>query len=61
LGLLINVVVHPANVQDRDGAFHLHRARRLFPFITRIFADGGYNGEKMALVAWRTGRGSYKL
>src|SRR6516225_5537961 len=56
LGLLLNVVVHPADVQDRDGAFHLLRqARRLFPFIKRIFADGGYAGEKMALVVWRTG------
>jgi transposase len=56
LGLLLNVVVHPADVQDRDGAFHLlRRARRLFPFIKRIFADGGYAGEKMALVVWRTG------
>lgn len=52
----MNVVVHPADVQDRDGAFHLlRRARRLFPFIERIFADGGYAGEKMALVARRTG------
>jgi transposase len=33
----------------------LRRARRLFPFIERIFADGGYAGPKMALVAWRTG------
>ena len=56
LGLLLNVVVHPANVQDRDGAFKLlHRARRLFPFIERIFADGGYAGKKMARVVWRTG------
>jgi transposase len=56
LGLLLNVVVHPADVQDRDGAFHLlRRARRLFPFIERIFADGGYAGQKMALVVWRTG------
>jgi hypothetical protein len=31
--LLLNVVVHPAKIQDRDGAF--------FPFIERIFADGG--------------------
>ena len=55
LGLLLNVVVHPADVQDRDGAFQLlRRARRLFPFIERIFADG-YAGEKMALVVWRTG------
>ena len=31
LGLLLNAIVHPANVQDRDGAFHvLRRARRLF-------------------------------
>src|SRR5262249_28761713 len=56
LGLLLSVVVHPADVQDRDGAFHLlRRARRLFPFIQRIFADGGYAGDKMALVVWRTG------
>jgi transposase len=27
----------------------------MFPFIERIFADGGYAGRKMALVAWRTG------
>jgi transposase len=52
----LNVVVHPADVQDRDGAFQLlRRARRLFPFIERIFADGGYAGEKMALVVCQTG------
>jgi transposase len=33
----------------------LRRARRLFPFIKRIFADGGYAGKKMTLVVWRTG------
>ena len=27
----------------------------MFPFIERIFADGGYAGPKMAVVAWRTG------
>ena len=56
LGLLLNVVVHPADVQDRDGASHLlRRARRMFPFIERIFADGGCAGRKMALTVWRTG------
>ena len=56
LGLLLNVAVHPANIQDRDGAFHLLAdARRLFPFIERIFADGGYEGRKMAMAVWRTG------
>jgi len=48
----LNVVVHPADVQDRDGAFDLlRRARRMFPFIERIFADGGFAGGKMALTA----------
>jgi transposase len=52
----LNVVVHSAHVQDRDGAFHLlRRSRPLFPFIKRIFADGGYAGGKMAFVVWRTG------
>ena len=56
MGLLLSVVVLPADIQDRDGAFELlRRARRLFPFIERIFADGGYRGEKMALVVSRTG------
>src|SRR3954462_5309721 len=56
LGLLLNVVVHPADIQDRDGALHLlRRARRLFPFIERIFADGAYAGRKMAMTVWRTG------
>jgi hypothetical protein len=43
LGLLLNVVVLPADMQDRDGAFFTAgQAGRLFPFIERIFADGGY-------------------
>ena len=38
-----------ANVQDRDCAADLiRRTRRLFVFITHIFADGGYAGEKLA-------------
>jgi transposase len=45
----LNVVVHPANIQDRDGGLLVLKAvRRLFPFIERIFADGGYQGEATA-------------
>jgi hypothetical protein len=38
LGLLLNVVVHPADVQGRDGARLVldRRTRCLFPFIERI-------------------------
>jgi transposase len=36
LGLLLGVVVHPADIQDRDGAEPLLRqVRRLFPSLTR--------------------------
>lgn len=50
------MVVHPADVQDRDGAEPLLRqARRLFPFVERIIGDAGYQGPKMAAAAARTG------
>lgn len=48
--------MHSAGVQDRDGARDLLKtARRLFPFIERIFADAGYQGAKMAKVVAETG------
>ena len=56
LGLLLSVIVHPADVQDRDGARQVLRtARRLFPFIECIFADAGYQGPKMEKVIAGTG------
>ena len=53
----MNVVVHPASVQDRDGARLVldRRTRRLFPFIERVFADAGYQGPKAAAAIARTG------
>lgn len=57
LGLLLSVAVHPADIQDRDGAALVldTRTRRLFPFIERIFADGGYQGPRVRAAAARTG------
>jgi transposase len=50
------VIVHPAGVQDRDGAEGLLReARRSFPFIERIIGDAGYQGPKMEAAVARTG------
>jgi transposase len=38
---------HPASIQDRDGGGPLLQlSRRSFPFVERVFADGGYAGEK---------------
>lgn len=48
--------IHPADVQDRDGALPvLADARRLFPFVERIFADGGYQGAATAAAVARIG------
>lgn len=45
-GLMLNLVVDPADIQDRDGAPRVldARTRRLFSFIARIFGDGSYQG-----------------
>jgi putative transposase len=44
------VIVHPADIQDRDGAkLVLEKARGLFPALQLVWADGGYAG---ALINW---------
>ena len=49
LGMMLMGQIQSASVQDRDGALPvLAEARRLFPFIQKIFADGGYQGEATA-------------
>jgi putative transposase len=59
LGLILAVVVHPAGLQDRDGALLVldRHTRRLFPFLETIFADGAYGGAKLRRAmddaAWR--------
>ena len=48
-GVASSIEPHPASIQDRDGGGLLPQAsRRLFPFIERVFADGGYAGERVA-------------
>lgn len=50
LGLVLIVVVHVANIQDRDGArLVLDKARGLLSRLLLIWADGGYAGQ---LVEW---------
>jgi transposase len=42
------MIVHPADVQDRDGApLLLATVCSLFPWLCHIFADGGYAGDKL--------------
>jgi putative transposase len=53
LGLILAVVVHAADVQDRDGArLLLGTIRHPYSRLKRIWADGGYAGQ---LVDWVRG------
>jgi transposase len=48
IGLPVAMIVHPADVQDRDGAPDLlARMRDAFPWLRHVFADGGYAGDKL--------------
>lgn len=59
MGLLLAVVVHAANVQDRDGAkLVLQKLTGRFPRLRLIWADGGYAGQ---LVAWVHDLGGWLL
>ena len=59
LGLLLAVVVHAADVQDRDGAkIVLKEVLKKFTGITTIWADGGYAGK---LIDWARDFGGWAL
>ncbi len=59
LGLIIAIVVHAGNIQDRDGAeWVLGKLAGLFPRLKLIWADGGYAGK---LIDWTAQRGGWLL
>ena len=48
LGLLVGLVIHTADVQDRDGApVVLKSILKRWPWLRHVFADGGYAGPKL--------------
>lgn len=47
LGLLLKVVVHPANVQDRQGVkLLLEPLQGVFPRLSKVWVDSGYSGQE---------------
>jgi hypothetical protein len=45
MGLPISIVVHPANIADRDGArFVFGGVADRVPRLRHVWADGGYQG-----------------
>jgi putative transposase len=57
--LILDLVVHPADIQDRDGAkLVLEKLADRFPRLKRIWADGAYTGK---LVDWAKEFGQWIL
>jgi putative transposase len=57
--LILDCAVHPADIQDRDGAkLVLEKIKDRFSRLTRIWADGGYAGK---LVDWAKEAGQWIL
>ena len=45
LGLMLHAVVHSAGIQDRDGGVLVMATLfGLYPFLRKLYADGGYQG-----------------
>jgi putative transposase len=59
IGLLLAVVVHTADIQDRDGAkLVLSKLLGRFPRLHLIWADGAYAGQ---LVGWASALGGWLI
>ena len=42
---MLHAIVHPADIQDRDGGILLLATLfGMYPFLQKLFADGGYQG-----------------
>ena len=47
MGFVLSLIVLPADISDRKGAFYLLAGKQLFlPRLKHIYADGGYEGEE---------------
>ena len=56
IGLLFGLVVHGADIQDRDGAPAVPKSiRRACPWLRHVYADGGCAGPKLRRALRKTG------
>ena len=61
-GMLFGLVVHAADVQDRDGApAVLKSIRHACPWLRHLFADGGYAGPKLRGALDRIGKWTLEI
>ena len=61
-GHLVGVQVHPADIQDCDGAPGVLAAIRVqYPWLRHVFADGGYAGEKLRKAMAKCGKWTFEI
>jgi transposase len=61
-GLLVGAVIHPADVQDRDGApLVIEAIHDLFPWLRHLFADSAYSGDKLLQALAKFGEWSIEI
>ena len=61
-GLLVGAIVHPADVQDRDGApWLLESIRHAFPWLRHVFADNAYAGGKLRTALENLGKWTVEI
>ena len=57
IGLMVGLVVHAADIQDRDGApAVLKSILKRWPWLRHVFADGGYAGPKLKGALQKVGK-----
>ena len=62
LGLMVGLMVHGADIQDRDGAPDLLKSiRHRWPWLLHVFADGGYAGDKLKQRLKKIGRWTVEI
>jgi transposase len=61
-GLMVGAAVHPADIQDRDGALLVIEAiHDLFPWLRHLFADSAYSGDKLLKALAKFGQWSIEI
>ncbi len=61
-GHLVGLQVHPADIQDRDGAIGvLASIKSLYPWLRHIFADGAYAGDKLSGTLAELGHWTFEI
>ena len=60
--MLVGAEVHPADVQDRDGAkLVIESVHQLFPWLRHLFADSVYNGPNLRDALAKFGRWTIEI